>query len=56
MSRVLMGGLLRPKQQGIKLRFLDHNVASVPDAAPMALCREFEPLLAEYPATVAGSA
>jgi phosphate:Na+ symporter len=54
MSRVLMGRFVEAEQQGIKLRYLDQNVASVPDAAPMALCREFEPLLAEYPATVAG--
>ncbi|MFN3713984.1 MAG: Na/Pi cotransporter family protein [Alcanivoracaceae bacterium] len=54
MSRVLMGRFVEAEQQGIKLRYLDHNVASVPDAVPMALIREFEPLLGEYPATVAG--
>jgi phosphate:Na+ symporter len=54
MSRVLMSRFVEAEQQGIKLRYLDHNVASVPDAAPVALCREFEPLLSEYPGTVAG--
>jgi phosphate:Na+ symporter len=54
MSRVLMGRFVEAEQQGIKLRFLDHNVASVPDAAPVALCRELEPLLAEYPTAVIG--
>lgn len=54
MSRFLMTRFVAAEEQGIKLRFLDQNVASVPDAVPMALCREFEPLLAEYPGTVAG--
>jgi phosphate:Na+ symporter len=54
MSRFLTTRFVVAEEQGIKPRFLDQNVASVPDAVPMALCREFEPLLAEYPGTVAG--
>ncbi|MEE4249479.1 MAG: Na/Pi symporter [Alcanivoracaceae bacterium] len=54
MSRFLLTRFVVAEEQSIKLRFLDQNVAAVPDAVPMALCREFEPLLAEYPDTVAG--
>ncbi|MDF1630635.1 MAG: Na/Pi symporter [Alcanivoracaceae bacterium] len=54
MSRFLMTRFVVAEEQGVALRYLDRNVASVPDAVPMALCREFEPLLGEYPGTVAG--
>lgn len=53
MSRFLMGRFVQAEERGVSLRFLDQNVASVPDAAPVAICREFEPLLAEVPGSLA---
>ena len=54
MTRLLMKCFVEREEQGVKLRYLDHNVAAVPDAAPVALCREFEPLLSEPALAVAG--
>lgn len=54
LSRFLLTRFVVAEEQSVKPRFLDQNLASVPDAVPMALCREFQPLLAEYPDIVSG--
>lgn len=54
MSRKLMSSFAAAEEEGVTLRFLDQNVATVPDAIPVALYREFEPLLAEGPMAMLG--
>lgn len=54
MSRFLMTRFVERETRGVQLRYLDRNVAAVPDAAPAAICREFETLFSDYPQAVAG--
>jgi phosphate:Na+ symporter len=54
MSRKLMRSFAVAEEESVTLRFLDQNVATVPDAIPVALYREFEPLLAEGPMAMMG--
>src|SRR5690606_40604671 len=52
MSRFLMTRFVERETRGVQLRYLDRNVAAVPDAAPAAICREFETLFSDYPQAV----
>jgi phosphate:Na+ symporter len=54
MSRFLMTRFVERETRGVQLRYLDRNVAAVPDAAPAAICREFETLFSDYPQAMAG--
>lgn len=54
LSRFLLGRFVAAEESGTQLRFLDQNVASVPDAVPVALYREFEPLMADGAMSMSG--
>jgi phosphate:Na+ symporter len=54
MSRWLLGRFVERDAEPTRLRFLDRNVASLPDAAPVALVRELEPLIVEAATSVQG--
>lgn len=54
MSRFLRARFVERETRAVMLQYLDRHVAAVPDAAPAAICREYAPLLADYPAAMSG--